>query len=79
MESCSGKVRMVIERYLDRLLEPQVIGEASPAQITKTLEMLLENGAGALRYAGELREEDPVSRGLRELAREMERETDKRE
>ena len=71
MEMCSEKVRLVIERYLDRLLEPQVIQEANLAQITKTLEMLLENG-GCL-FEESRAEMDPVSMGLLELAREMER------
>ena len=73
METWSGKVGVVVERYLERLLEPKVIEEASLAQITKMLELLLENGVVGMADGGiGGREEDPVSRGLRELAREME-------
>ena len=69
---CSEKVRQVIERYLDRLLEPQVVEEANLAQITKTLEMLLENGGALVELPQGQAEVDPISLGLMELAREME-------
>ena len=69
---CSEKVRQVIERYLDRLLEPQVVEEANLAQITKTLEMLLENGGALVELPRGQAEVDPISLGLMELAREME-------
>lgn len=78
VDSCSGKVGLAIERYLDRIMEPQVLQEANLAQITKVLEMLLDKGAefGVVYGGGGEGGEDPVSRGLRELAEEMEREVE---
>ena len=64
------KVERAVEVYLDQLVEPKVLEEASLAQITKTLEVLLTRFSQAVTVP---EKEDALSQGLRMLAVEMEK------
>lgn len=73
METKRDKVNEIIDAYLDRLLDPVVIMKATPSQLTTALGTLIDKFTmSKVTTAGTEREEDPLSKALREEAERME-------
>ena len=72
METKRDKVNEIIDAYLDRLLDPVVIMKATPSQLTTALGTLIDKFTMTkVTTAGTEREEDPLSKALREEAERM--------
>lgn len=73
METKRDKVNEIIDVYLDRLLAPEVLERATPSQLTTALGTLIDKFTMTkVTVAGTEREEDPLSKALREEAERME-------
>lgn len=73
METKRDKVNEIIDVYLERLLSPEVLERATPSQLTTALGTLIDKFTMTkVTTAGTEREEDPLSKALREEAERME-------
>ncbi len=73
MEGKRDKVNEIIDVYLERLLSPDVLERATPSQLTTALGTLIDKFTMTrVSNAGTEREEDPLSKALREEAEKME-------
>ena len=73
METKRDTVNQIIDAYLTRLLDPEVIKKATPSQLTTALGTLIDKFTmQGVAVAGTQKEEDALSKALREEARRME-------
>ena len=77
METKRDKVNEIIDVYLERLLDPEILTKATPSQLTTALGTLIDKFTmlGVVK-TGAKREEDPLTKALREEAERMQNETD---
>lgn len=72
METKRDTVNQIIDAYLTRLLDPEVIKKATPSQLTTALGTLIDKFTmQGVAVAGTQKEEDALSKALREEARRM--------
>lgn len=77
METKRDKVNEIIDVYLEQLLDPKTLERATPSQLTTALGTLIDKFTMTkVVTAGTEREEDPLSKALREEAERMQNETD---
>ena len=75
METKRDTVNQIIDAYLARLLEPEVIQKATPSQLTTALGTLIDKFTmQSVVAVGSAKEEDPLSKALREEAERMQNE-----
>lgn len=69
MEAKRDKVNEIIDVYLERLLDPEILTKATPSQLTTALGTLIDKFTmlGVVK-TGAKREEDPLTKALREEA-----------
>lgn len=72
METKKDKVNSIIDAYLEKLLDPEMISRATPAQLTTALGTLIDKftmikGAVKEQHA----EDDPLTKALKEEAERM--------
>lgn len=69
METKRDKVNEIIDVYLERLLDPEILTKATPSQLTTALGTLIDKFTmlGVVK-TGAKREEDPLTKALREEA-----------
>lgn len=77
METKRDKVNEIIDVYLERLLDPEVLTKATPSQLTTALGTLIDKFTmqGVVK-SGAKREDDPLTKALKEEAERMQNETD---
>lgn len=75
MEAKRDKVNEIIDVYLERLLDPEILTKATPSQLTTALGTLIDKFTmlGVVK-TGAKREEDPLTKALREEAERMQNE-----
>lgn len=67
-----GKVNLIIDKYLDRLLDDNLISKASSAQLTTSLGTLIDKYTMVLKHnQGNAIEDDPITKALKEEAERM--------
>lgn len=77
METKRDTVNQIIDAYLARLLAPEVIEKATPSQLTTALGTLIDKFTmQSVVVAGSAKEEDPLSKALREEAERMQHNAD---
>ena len=77
METKRDTVNQIIDAYLTRLLDPEVIKKATQSQLTTALGTLIDKFTmQGVAVAGTQKEEDALSKALREEAERMQNETD---
>lgn len=77
METKRDTVNQIIDAYLARLLLPEVIEKATPSQLTTALGTLIDKFTmQSVVAAGSAKEEDPLSKALREEAERMQNNAD---
>ena len=77
METKRDTVNQIIDAYLARLLSPEVIEKATPSQLTTALGTLIDKFTmQSVVAAGSAKEEDPLSKALREEAERMQHNAD---
>lgn len=75
METKRDTVNQIIDAYLARLLSPEVIEKATPSQLTTALGTLIDKFTmQSVVVVGSAKEEDPLSKALREEAERMQNE-----
>ena len=67
MESQKDKICLILDRYLDALLDPEKINKATTAQLTTSLGTLIDKWTSVGGGAGMVEEEDGLSKSLREF------------
>lgn len=73
METKRDKVAEIIGLYLDRLSDPELINKSNASQLTTALGTLIDKFTmQGVRVAGTTREDDPLTKALKEHARELE-------
>lgn len=73
METKREKVAEIIGLYLDRLSDPELIQKSNASQLTTALGTLIDKFTmQGIRVAGTTREDDPLTKALKEHARELE-------
>lgn len=73
MEKKRDKVNEIIDVYLERLLDPEMLARATPSQLTTALGTLIDKFTmSKVAQSGHEREEDPLSAALKEEAKRME-------
>lgn len=73
METKREKVAEIIGLYLDRLSDPELIQKSNASQLTTALGTLIDKFTmQGVRVAGTTREDDPLTKALKEQARELE-------
>lgn len=73
METKREKVAEIIGLYLDRLSDPELIQKSNASQLTTALGTLIDKFTmQGVRAAGTTREDDPLTKALKEEARELE-------
>ena len=72
METKKDKVNQIIDTYLEKLLDPEMINKATPAQLTTALGTLIDKFTMA-KVAGKEQktEDDPLTKALKEEAERM--------
>lgn len=72
MDTKRDMVNEIIDVYLARLLDPEVIAKATPSQLTTALGTLIDKftASGATKPKNK-REEDPLTKALREEAERL--------
>ncbi len=73
MEAQRGMVCEIISKGLQALNEPGKLADASPAQITTAIGTLIDKWAAISGAPGDTVKEDDLSRSLKELAGELEK------
>ncbi len=73
MEAQRGMVCEIISKGLKALNEPGTLADASPAQITTAIGTLIDKWAAISGAPGDTVKEDDLSRSLKELAGELEK------
>ena len=73
MEAQRGMVCEIISKGLQALNEPGKLADASPAQITTAIGTLIDKWAAIRGAPGGTVKEDDLSRSLKELAGELEK------
>lgn len=72
METKRDKVNEIIDVYLEKLLDKEMLAKATPSQITTALGTLIDKFTmRSVTDHGTSREEDPLSKALREEAERM--------
>ncbi len=72
MQKQLGKVNLIIDKYLDRLLEDDLLKKASTAQLTTSLGTLIDKYAMIAQHGrGGTVEDDPLTKALKEEAERM--------
>lgn len=72
METKREKVNEIIDVYLEKLLDKEMLAKATPSQITTALGTLIDKFTmRSVTDHGMSREEDPLSKALREEAERM--------
>ena len=72
METKRDKVNEIIDVYLEKLLDKEMLAKATPSQITTALGTLIDKFTmRSVTDHGMSREEDPLSKALREEAERM--------
>jgi hypothetical protein len=78
MEKKRDKVNEIIDVYLERLLDPEMLARATPSQLTTALGTLIDKFTmSKVAQSGNEREEDPLSKALKEEAERMQNEDTK--
>lgn len=73
METKRDKVAEIIGLYLDRLSDPELINKSNASQLTTALGTLIDKFTmQGVKQAGTTREDDPLTKALKECARELE-------
>ena len=67
MENQKDKICLILDRYLDALLDPEKINKATTAQLTTSLGTLIDKWTSVGGGAGMVEEEDGLSKSLREF------------
>lgn len=72
MEAKRDKVNEIIDAYLERLLDPEILTKATPSQLTTALGTLIDKFTmpGVVK-TGAKREDDPLTKALKEEAERM--------
>lgn len=72
METKRNMVNQIIDVYLARLLDPEVIAKATPSQLTTALGTIIDKftAAGVTRPDNK-REDDPLTKALKEEAERL--------
>lgn len=77
METKRDKVNEIIDAYLERLLDPEMLVRATPSQLTTALGTLIDKFTmQSVMKPSSKREDDPLTKALREEAERMQNETD---
>lgn len=72
MEQKKDKVNQIIDAYLDKLLDPEMMDRATPAQLTTALGTLIDKFTMArVVDRNQKREDDPLTKALKEEAEKM--------
>lgn len=72
METKKDKVNEIIDVYLEKLLDKEMLAKATPSQITTALGTLIDKFTmRSVTDHGATKEEDPLSKALREEAERM--------
>ncbi len=72
MESQRETVNQIIDTYLARLLDPEVIAKATPSQLTTALGTLIDKFTmPGVTKPGAKREDDPLTKALKEEAERL--------
>lgn len=72
METKKDKVNQIIDAYLEKLLDPEMMDRATPAQLTTALGTLIDKFTMAKVVAKEQKtEDDPLTKALKEEAERM--------
>lgn len=73
METKRDKVAEIIGLYLDRLSDPELINKSNASQLTTALGTLIDKFTmQGVKQAGTTKEDDPLTKALKEHARELE-------
>lgn len=73
METKRDKVNEIIDTYLDKLLDPDMLAKATPSQLTTALGTLIDKFTmPGVTKPNDRREDDPLTAALKEEARRME-------
>lgn len=71
MEKSKDKVCLIVDKYLDALLDPTKIEKATTAQLTTALGTLIDKWTAITGSGGTQDREDGLSKSLRELGEEL--------
>ena len=72
METKKDKVNQIIDAYLEKLLDPEMMDRATPAQLTTALGTLIDKFTMAKVVVKEQKtEDDPLTKALKEEAEKM--------
>lgn len=72
METKRDTVNQIIDAYLARLLDPEVIAKATPSQLTTALGTIIDKFTMPGSYKpNEKREDDPLTKALKEEAERL--------
>lgn len=72
METKKDKVNQIIDTYLEKLLDPEMIDKATPAQLTTALGTLIDKFTMPKMVSKEQKtEDDPLTKALKEEAERM--------
>ena len=72
METKKDKVNLIIDTYLEKLLDPEMIDKATPAQLTTALGTLIDKFTMPKMVSKEQKtEDDPLTKALKEEAERM--------
>ena len=72
METKRDTVNKIIDVYLARLLEPEVIAKATPSQLTTALGTIIDKfTASGVIKTNDKREDDPLTKALKEEAERL--------
>lgn len=72
MESQRDKVCLIMDKYLDALLDDEKISKATTAQLTTSIGTLIDKWTMVVGGSGTTEAEDGLSKSLRELGEELE-------
>lgn len=72
MENQRDKVCLIMDKYLDALLDDEKISKATTAQLTTSIGTLIDKWTMVVGGSGTTEAEDGLSKSLRELGEELE-------
>ena len=72
MQKQLGTVNLIIDKYLNRLLDDDMVAKATPSQVTTALGTLIDKYTMILKHnQGNAIEDDPITKALKEEAERM--------
>lgn len=72
MQKQLGTVNLIIDKYLNRLLDDDMVAKATPSQVTTALGTLIDKYTMILKHnQGNAIDDDPITKALKEEAERM--------